>query len=229
MAKGTNRSANLRKADFHERQRVIACLHLLLPGTGLFYAVLNTHEASEPLAEHLISKHADVNYRDSYRKTPLHYACEENRRGCAMLLLRYRADPAAQDGINRLTPIQVASSKSLKKEIRAFLGMPVDSEDYEDKAVESGAERAAGSAGSEREQMRGSTGSVTSGNRNAGRVARARRGVEFELQSERAGDVAPAIAKAPVALGLNFAQLRDRFIRLMARVQEGGLQQYAGE
>lgn len=90
---------------------------------------MNTHAsgAGEIIAQKLLDTHADANFRDAYRKTPLHYCCEENRKKCAILLLKYRADPAAQDGINRMTPLQVCTSDSLKRDIRKFLGIPEDS------------------------------------------------------------------------------------------------------
>ncbi|CAD7930299.1 unnamed protein product [Amoebophrya sp. A25] len=184
--------------------------------TGLFYAILNTHQsgAGELLAQRLLEMHAEVNFRDAYRKTALHYACEENRRKCAILLLKHRADPAVQDGINRMTPLQVCQSESLKREIKKFLGIPQDA----DAAAIMGA---------------GGGGGDSSNTGAALAKAKTGKSVEFEpaanTHQQGYGDgvkVEAAVARAPVALGLSFAQLRDRFIRLMTRVQEGGLQQY---
>ncbi|CAD7923349.1 unnamed protein product [Amoebophrya sp. A120] len=179
--------------------------------TGLFYAVLNTHAsgAGEIIAQKLLDGTADPNFRDAYRKTALHYACEENRKRCAMLLLKYRADPAVQDGINRMTPLQVCTSDSLKRDIRKFLGIP------EDSAINIGATIAADQGAGDSSVRRSSGGKK----------------VEFEPVSDTnqqgyTDANKTAVARAPVALGLSFAQLRDRFIRLMQRVQEGGLQQY---
>jgi len=154
--------------------------------TGLFYAVLNNHAmAQEMITKQVLDSHSDVNFRDAYGKSALHYAAEEGRRSIILCLLRYRGDPRLQDNVHCQTPLQVASNEGCRKEIRKFLGLP---------------------ASDNIDRPRGGN-EVTGG---------------IPLPNEA---IAPAIARSPVALGVTFAQMRDRFIRLLTRVQEGGIQQ----
>lgn len=57
--------------------------------TGLFYAILNEHsDASQMITQRLLDLKAEVNFRDSYKKTALHYVCEAGKSANAMILLK---------------------------------------------------------------------------------------------------------------------------------------------
>ena len=81
---------------------------------------VNTSDQSDPLAlavvnndyagvEALIKRGADVNMRNAYNYTLLHYAAEMNAFETAQVLLDYGADINAKDGSNQ-TPLQVAEA-----------------------------------------------------------------------------------------------------------------------
>jgi len=269
---------------------MLACHNLLLESTdrhkrsGLFYAVLSGAgmagggsaggsaennavtagtSPGEVIAQKLLDLNAQPSFRDAWQKTPLHYACEENRAGCVMLLLRYRADPSAQDNVKRETPLQVCKSEVLKRQVRKFLGLPMDGSGG-DVGVSNAADQRSvpksgrtqgvlpgiggaslgGSAGPTPQLMSASNKVMgaddeyaqdvivqsappaQSNTQTAGAGAGSGAGGAMQWQDENALNNRnnDAISKAPVGLGVTFSQLRDRFIRMMTRVQEGGIQ-----
>ncbi|CEM28323.1 unnamed protein product [Vitrella brassicaformis CCMP3155] len=89
--------------------------------TGLYYAVLSRHWSGQDITKLLLAKGADVNARDLYGRTPLHYACEDGQSKVVPLLLRNGADPHIQNTVSRKSPLQMAATPLIRDQIKSHL------------------------------------------------------------------------------------------------------------
>ena len=76
-------------------------------------------------AQNILYTGADVSIRDSYRRTPLHYAALYGHEAMALLLLEFRADVAAQDVWNA-TPLHQAVIRGHEAVVRILLDKGAD-------------------------------------------------------------------------------------------------------
>lgn len=86
------------------------------------------HRSSEPLnpiVPRLLDHEADVNARNNYRKTPLHYAVEKNDAAMVAFLISKDADIEARDSAE-LTPLHTAIEHRLEPMVRVLLEQGAD-------------------------------------------------------------------------------------------------------
>lgn len=168
--------------------------------TPLFYSVLNTHpQAMAEITRQFLELQAEVNISDAYGMTPLHYAAEEGKKAAVTLLLRQRADPSAEDTVNGRSPIMLAAKhEAVRRELQ--------------KAVEV---NASAQAGTGRSMVLPAVTGPGHGRASPG-VANAWAGPPASI---------PQSLRPPAALGTPFQVLQDRFVKIMERVQEGGIEQ----
>ncbi|CAK0825246.1 unnamed protein product [Prorocentrum cordatum] len=186
----------------------------------LFYAVLNAHPDAQQRATQLLLEHqAEVAEQDDYGREPLHYAAEEGRRPAVQALLRRRADPRAGDKVSGITPLQLASNEPVLRDLHAALGTPGPGHHF----VPAGPARAAviaGGCGSGR-ALPSRSPSPAAGRRPTAPVGPA----------DQAAGLGPGRplrwAEPPTQeiLGAPFQVLQARFVKIMERVQQGGLDQ----
>jgi len=170
--------------------------------TPLFYSVLNTHPRSmADITRQLLELQAEANARDSYGMAPLHYAAEEGKKAAVTLLLRHQADPAAKDSGNGRTPLMLAARhEGVRRELQ--------------KALDTGTAAAPGSNGQGANPM---VLPPVTGPGRPGAIPTA--GPHPCLTPSSTG------LRAPLALGAPFEVLQERFVKIMERVQEGGIEQ----
>lgn len=185
--------------------------------TPLFYSVLNQHaQAQAEVTRLLLQHHADANAPDAYGMAPLHYAAEEGRKPAVTVLIEHRANPSLEDAVNGRTPLQLASTEGTRRELKR-------SEGGKAAALAEQTGRNAAHASSGNGAMDEDVPVGPSGGRSRGKVR------ERPPASPRPPSARPRSVErppvAPEALGVHFHALRERFIQIMERVQEGGVQQ----
>jgi len=180
----------------------------------LFYSVLNVHaEAQKQVTRMLLEHMADANARDTYGMAPLHYAAEEGRRSAVVLLLRHHADPTLEETAHGRAPLELAKNEGVRHELQKALGARPST-----KAGGSGPGYAPGAALPTAPVAASATSDAAARRPPSGApraVGQAIAGLPSEL-------AAPMVAPD---LGSSFQVLQERFIRIMDRVQEGGVQQ----
>ncbi|CAE8665847.1 unnamed protein product, partial [Polarella glacialis] len=203
--------------------------------TPIFYSALNVHPTSQGEATRLlIEQLADVNARDSYGRVPLHYAAEEGRRPAVALLLKHRGDPRAEDNVDQRTPLHMAANEGVRRELRRAMGLPA-TPGREAPTDPLTGDRPHPSAASSHHPAPPSSSAVKqpSGSTplkpktpqaaaNAGQMPS-----QAPPPPSRPPPLSriPPMIPAPEALGSPFQVLQARFIQIMERVQQGGLDQ----
>jgi len=171
--------------------------------TPLFYSVLNVHAHAQSEVTRILLEHlAEVNARDSYGMAPLHYASEEGRKPAVVLLLKHLADPSLEDTVHGRNAMQLASSDAIRRELRKA-GGNLQSGGAGEFAPPQAAEQPMPPA-----LKQGSGSRAQSAGPSGARIGGA------SLQQV-----------LPQALGAPFQALQERFVTIMTRVQEGGIQQ----
>ncbi|CEM07957.1 unnamed protein product [Vitrella brassicaformis CCMP3155] len=177
--------------------------------TGLYYAVLSRHWSGQDITKLLLAKGADVNARDLYGRTPLHYACEDGQSNVVPLLLRNGADPHIQDTVGRKSPLQMAATPLIRDQIKSHLGQKGELPVAESRAIEGAVDQATSP------MQRG-----TMPQQPYSPPAEDKREREQQLAVEPSR---PGPKEGLSALSVSTGPLRERFMRLMLHVQQGGL------
>lgn len=197
--------------------RLLALRHPTLVGkadehgrTPLFYSVLNAHpQAMTDITRQLLELQAEPNMRDGKGMTALHYAAEEGKKAAVALLLRHRADPTVQDTANGHAPIELAQRhEGVRRELQKAIDSHVGAAPISQRSVAAGNGRGA------------------SPSRNPMLPAVAGPGRQTGISgSAWVGQPPIQGLRAPLALGTPFQVLQERFVKIMERVQEGGIEQ----
>ncbi|CAE7234217.1 Rai14 [Symbiodinium sp. CCMP2592] len=182
--------------------------------TPLFYAALNAHPHSQgEVTKALLQLAADINQRDSFGRVALHHAAEEGQLLSVRLLLKHKADPGAQDR-EKETPLRLASSDAVRRELLKASGSEaLKRSSMEDlpQAAPPGQPHPSAASSHHPAAPRKTSPAGKHAQGDSGSLPPLRR----NLSSVQAGQV----------LGIHFQQLQARFIQLMQRVQQGGLDQ----
>ncbi|CAJ1342197.1 unnamed protein product, partial [Effrenium voratum] len=169
--------------------------------TPLFYAALNAHpQAQAEVTKMLLQNSANINHRDCHGKVALHHAAEEGQLTAVRLLLKNKIDANAQDK-EKQTALQMASSEAVRRELIKAMGLEAATAQPHPSAASSHHPAAKPLPGKKAnaDKNRGDSGSLPPLRRHP--------------------------LPAPDVLGMPFQQLQSRFVQLMERVQQGGLDQ----
>eukprot|EP00927_Polykrikos_kofoidii_P037589 TRINITY_DN31766_c0_g1_i1.p1 TRINITY_DN31766_c0_g1~~TRINITY_DN31766_c0_g1_i1.p1 ORF type:complete len:1180 (+),score=207.19 TRINITY_DN31766_c0_g1_i1:426-3965(+) len=203
------------RRDVHER-------------TPLFYSVLNINSRAQgEVTSLLLDRLAEMNARDTYGMVPLHFAAEEGRRTAVSLLLRRKADATIEDNVNHRTPLQIAKGEHVRQMLRIAMGACGGCNTGQPPVAgpESGCGTAAAGSGSEAEAAAGPGGRSHSGGSVVAAVP-ARPAPAMVTTVGPAPSIGPSGDRRHGDVSCTpFSDLQARFIRIMERVQEGGLQQ----
>ncbi|CAJ1454394.1 unnamed protein product [Effrenium voratum] len=167
--------------------------------TPLFYAALNAHPQAQAEVP-LLQNSANINHRDCHGKVALHHAAEEGQLTAVRLLLKNKIDANAQDK-EKQTALQMASSEAVRRELIKAMGLEAATAQPHPSAASSHHPAAKPLPGKKAnaDKNRGDSGSLPPLRRHP--------------------------LPAPDVLGMPFQQLQSRFVQLMERVQQGGLDQ----